>query len=220
MAHKHRKGGSTNERDTSVPERTCLVHRVSLPTNQMLRFVLDPDNIVTPDLKGNLPGRGVWITAERKNIDLAVKKALFSRGFKQDAKTDEKLGERVDMLLEASVLQALSLAQKSGLVTVGLEKVLEVTAKKGLGALFFASDGSAGSIGKVKSKLRYNDRAADIEIHQSLRSEQLDLAFGRTNVIHAALRDGGITELCLKNTRRLERFRSLPKEENEEITMA
>lgn len=180
----------------------------------MLRFVLDPDHVVTPDLKGNLPGRGVWITAKRKDIDLAVKKALFSRGFKQPVKTDEALGSRLDGLLETSVLQSLSLAQKSGLVVVGLDKVLDIVAKAKIKGLFFASDGSAGSIAKVTSKLQYNDRAADIEINQSLRSEQLDLAFGRTNVIHAALRVGGITQLCLKNARRLERFRATDCDEN------
>ena len=219
MARLHRKGESTKDNNASGPERTCLVHRTTGSSNEMLRFVLNPDSIVTPDLKGNLPGRGVWITAKRKDVDLAVKKALFSRGFKQTAKSNDTLGEQVDTLLETAALQALSLAQKSGLVTVGLEKVMDVVTKTDLRAIFFASDGSAGSIGKVKAKLRYNDRLDNIEIHQSLRSEQLDLAFGKTNVIHAAIRDGGITELCLKNIQRLEMFRSLEDDENEDATM-
>ena len=34
------------------------------PVDELIRFVVGPDGVV-PDLKRKLPGRGLWVTAER-----------------------------------------------------------------------------------------------------------------------------------------------------------
>lgn len=219
MPKQHRKG--TRHQDTAVrgPERTCLVHRVVKHPDEMIRFALDYEGHVVPDLKGTLPGRGVWVTAFTEDIDFAVKKALFSRGFKQKVKADEALAERIGMLLEAVAQQSLGLAAKAGLVTCGFEKVLAATAKKDLRAILFASDGSDGGIGKMRAKLRAGDRLKDVNVHQSLRSDQMALALGRANVIHAALRKGGASEMCLKNMDRLDRYRAPGPSEDCDETM-
>ena len=57
----------------------------------MVRFVLGPECDVVPDVAGRLPGRGVWLTAERPMIEKAVEKRLFSRGFKTQANVSEGL---------------------------------------------------------------------------------------------------------------------------------
>ena len=67
-------------------ERTCVVTRRAGSPDDLIRFVLAPDGTVTPDLKRKLPGRGVWVTARRKEIAEAVKKRAFTRGFKAEAK--------------------------------------------------------------------------------------------------------------------------------------
>ena len=35
---------------------------------ELLRFVLDPDGRVTPDLRNRLPGRGVWVSANAATV--------------------------------------------------------------------------------------------------------------------------------------------------------
>ncbi|MCF6199646.1 MAG: DUF448 domain-containing protein, partial [Hyphomicrobiaceae bacterium] len=49
--------------------------------DQLIRFVLSPEQIVTPDLRCKLPGRGLWLSANRESLELAVNKNLFARGF-------------------------------------------------------------------------------------------------------------------------------------------
>ena len=63
--------------------RQCLVTRTTAPAGELIRFVCDPDGKVVPDLKRELPGRGVWVTATRAAVEEAERKRLFSRGFKE-----------------------------------------------------------------------------------------------------------------------------------------
>ncbi len=79
-----RKGAAT--------ERMCAVSREVKPIEDLLRFVVGPDGSVLPDLKRNLPGRGLWVTATRKVLDQAVKRNLFGKGFKRDVNVDPALG--------------------------------------------------------------------------------------------------------------------------------
>ena len=53
---------------SASPERQCAVTRTRLPKEAMIRFVLSPDNVVTPDIAARLPGRGVWVAAERRHV--------------------------------------------------------------------------------------------------------------------------------------------------------
>ncbi|MEO1066256.1 MAG: RNA-binding protein [Pseudomonadota bacterium] len=192
-----------------TPERTCIVQRVTKHPNEMIRFVLDPDNAVTPDIKGTLPGRGVWVTATKADIDIAVEKRLFSREFKTNAQTASDLATRVDQLIEQSTLRSLSLTAKAGLVTTGFAKVMAALDKRSAVALLFAQDGADDGIRKVRQKLKALGQVDRVSVHQSLHSEQMALALGRVNVIHAALRDGGAAKLCLATLRKLELYRGL-----------
>ena len=67
---------------SGVPIRQCAATRERYEQHAMIRFARAPSGEVTPDVRGKLPGRGVWITAERKTIDKAAENGVFSRGFK------------------------------------------------------------------------------------------------------------------------------------------
>ncbi|MBA4781822.1 MAG: RNA-binding protein [Rhizobiales bacterium] len=193
------------------PARTCIVHGAVQSPEAMMRFVLDPDRKVVPDLKGNLPGRGVWVTANREDVNLAARKGLFSRGFGIKVAAEEGLADRVEALLESQSMQALSLASKAGLVITGFEKVQAAIAKKEARAVLFASDGAADGVRKLRARIRKSvepGKTSPVATGQNLNSAQMGLALGRSNVIHAALLRGGASELCLKTLRRLGRFRA------------
>ena len=53
-------------------ERLCLASGQTRDPVDMIRFVLSPDGIVTPDVAGKLPGRGVWVSANRKSLEKTV----------------------------------------------------------------------------------------------------------------------------------------------------
>jgi predicted RNA-binding protein YlxR (DUF448 family) len=71
----------------------------------MLRFVVGPDGDVVPDLKRNLPGRGVWVTADAAHVAQAVKRLLFAKAFKDKVSVSATLTEEIDRLMEQQALQ-------------------------------------------------------------------------------------------------------------------
>ena len=92
------------------------------PVGDLIRFVIGPEGVV-PDLKRKLPGRGLWITADRKTLKDAVSRNVFARGFKRDVHVTAELTEITERLLQSGTLDALSIAGKSGLVLTGFAKV-------------------------------------------------------------------------------------------------
>ena len=173
----------------------------------MIRFVRGPDGALAPDIKSRLPGRGVWVTARADLVAQAARKRLFARSLKTQVDAAPQLADDVDRLLEADCLQMLSLANKAGAVMAGFGKVADSFAQGSVGALIEANDG--GEDGKRKlaqAARRVGSTAPVIGLFSSL---QLDLALGRTNVIHAALAEGGPTTAFIARCCRLAAYRGV-----------
>ena len=185
-------------------DRMCIVTRVVKPEDELIRFALSPDGIVVPDLKRKLPGRGVWVSLDRKMLGDAIKRHLFSKGFGSDAKAGPELADLVGLQLRKDVLSALSLARKAGLALSGFMKVEEALTKGNVRMIFHASDGSVDGRQKLDRKC-----AANVVIFDLFASSDLDLAFGKSNVIHAAVANGGMAEKLLDYARKLAQYDSL-----------
>lgn len=192
-----------------APARTCLATRENVPIARMIRFVVAPDGAVVPDLSRNLPGRGAWVTASRGAIGQAVKQKAFARAFRGKAKDDANLAELVDRLIERSALEALSLANKAGLIVTGNAKVESaILAGKAI-AIFHSSDGSADGKRKLDGLLRRIEaegggKAPSLTL---FTGSQMDLALGRPNVVHAALLASPASGGFLERSLRLKRWR-------------
>ena len=194
------------------PERTCIVTRRKGAPDQFIRFVVGPDRAVVPDLRCKLPGRGAWVTAEKAVVSDAVKRKSFKRAFKSEVEVSPTLADLIDGLMEKDALQALALANKAGLVVAGSTKVQGSIGPKVPAALVHASDGSADGLRKVEAAVRrlMGDEADAIPRIRDFRSDQLDLALGRTNVIHAAVAKGSAGVGFVSRAQRLERYRGAP----------
>ncbi|MFY9658236.1 MAG: RNA-binding protein [Methylocystis sp.] len=192
------------ERQTS--ERTCIVTRAVLPPGALIRFVRAPDGGVAPDIRSRLPGRGVYVTASADLVAQAAKRQIFSRGFKAKAEASPTLAGEVDQLLEADCLQTLALANKAGLVTAGFAKVAAALEAGRVRALVEAVDGGPDGRRKLEQSGRRGGGSVPRRV-ELFTSSQLDLALGRTNVIHAALAGGGLTEAFLARCGRLVLYR-------------
>ncbi len=193
-------------------QRLCIVARQVKPTQELIRFVAGPDGTVVADLKRKLPGRGVWVTADRSSIGEAVRRNLFARALKADMKAPPDLPDRVAQLMQRHALDALAIANKAGQVKIGFAKV-EATIESGeLAGLITASDASLEGRRKLAGTVRrrYGDDGERLPIVCSFTSQQLDLALGRSNVVHAALLAGSASQGFLDRWRRLERFLDSP----------
>lgn len=189
------------------PQRSCIATRERLAPEAMIRFVTDPDGRVVPDLKGVLPGRGAWVRCDAGAVAMAVKRQLFSRAFKQQVRAEADLCDMVDRLLQEHALGMLSLARKAGQAISGFTKV-ELALRSGrLGTLIHASDAADNGERKLAATLRATGRRRDVAVVRAFTSAQLSLAFGATNVIHAGVLSGGMSESFAMKAGRLQRFR-------------
>lgn len=195
------RGGGDKDRSTG-PERTCLATGEAAPKRELVRFVLGPDGQVVPDVLGKLPGRGVYVSADRDALNKAVSKELFSRGFKQPVVVSETLVTDVEQGLLRRVVELVSLARKSGVAVAGYEKVKTWLDKEQAQVLIQAEDGS----GRGKSKLSTPHFGRYIGW---LTADELGMAFGRQTVIHAALASGGLAKRVVEEAHRLKGVREI-----------
>jgi hypothetical protein len=201
--------------DRSATMRMCAVTRQVRPIDELIRFVVAPSGEVIPDLKRKLPGRGLWVSASRQTLAEAVRRHQFSKGFKREVRVSPTLPADTEALLVRSTLDALAMAAKAGHVISGFGKVEDaLTSRQTRGsieALIHASDGAADGIRKLDAVLRQNavvnDKSSQIPVVTALTSEQLDLALGRSNVIHAALLAGPASKTFLSRSQILVRYR-------------
>lgn len=203
---------SPDRTDAAQPEgslRLCAAWRVERDPADLIRFVQGPDGIV-PDLARRLPGRGVWVTADRESVAKAVKQKAFARSLKAPVAVPEDLADQVARLLERRLGEALSLANKSGSVLTGFEKVDRRLAAGDVTAVVHGSDAADGGCEKLDRKFRAVAGSPEKpgRIVTLLTIEQISLAIGRPNVVHAALIKGGASERFMVEAGRLERYRS------------
>ncbi|MGJ8627239.1 MAG: RNA-binding protein [Sulfitobacter sp.] len=189
------RGGVPKDRDDG-PDRKCIATGDVQPKFGLVRFVVGPDDQVFPDILGKLPGRGMYVAADRAAIEMAAKKNLFSRAAKQPVKVPEGLLEEVEKQLARRVVDLISLQRKAGKAVAGYEKVKSWLQMEEAEVLVQASDGS----GRGKSKLSTPHYGHYIGW---LTADELGLAFGRQTVIHGALASGGLTQRVVEEAGRL-----------------
>src|ERR1700755_2181962 len=120
LDHDHADRGP--RRPAGSLARRCIVTREVRPVAELIRFVAGPEGLV-PDLKRRLPGRGVWVTARRTDVEAAVKRHAFQKSLRADVRVPAALADVVDGLLERAAFDALSIAHKASLVVTGFMKV-------------------------------------------------------------------------------------------------
>ncbi|HYZ45583.1 MAG TPA: RNA-binding protein [Xanthobacteraceae bacterium] len=189
-------------------ERLCVATRAVKPVAEMIRFVVSPEGAVVPDIKARLPGRGVWVTASRAAVAEAVARKAFGRGFKRDVRVSPELVDLTESLLERRVLEALAMAHKAGRVAAGFTKVEAALATEPVLGLIHASEARPGGVRKIMAAARQRFGEAGPAVIDTLNSAQLDLALGRSNVVHAALLAGPASAGLLVRWDSLKRFRS------------
>jgi uncharacterized protein len=201
--------------DRSATMRMCAVTREVRPIDELIRFVVAPSGEVVADLKRKLPGRGLWVSASHRAVAEAIRRHQFSKGFKRDVRVAPTLAADTEALLVRSAVEALAMAAKAGQVISGFSKVADALERRQtqspIKALIHAADGAADGIRKLDAIVRQNaginDESNQFPVVTALTSEQLDLALGRSNVIHAALLAGPASKTFLSRSQILVRYR-------------
>jgi uncharacterized protein len=176
-------------------ERSCIVSREAMPADRLLRFVLGPDGTLVPDLKRRLPGRGAHVALSRTVLETALKRRAFDKPLQGKPVHGPHLVDQVANLLRQRALEAVSLANKAGLMLAGFGKVETGLEKREILALLAANEGAADSRRKLmQAHARSGAGPADLYVFAPFDAAELEVALGRTHVIHAALLKGPAAE--------------------------
>lgn len=199
--------GSQSHGPVADRERRDIVSGEPGSEATLIRFVASPDGLVTPDLTRSLPGRGVWVKADRASIETAVKKNLFARSAKAPWKAPEGLADLIERLLAKRCLDQLGLARREGVLISGFEKASAAIRSGRAGWLIEASDGASDGRRKMLSLAARSPRTP--QICGAFFAEELGLATGLENVIHTVLLAGRRAERWTEEVQKLAGFRPL-----------
>ena len=192
-------------------ERRDIVSGEVMDEARLIRFVAGPDGSVVPDLARKLPGRGLWVAADRVSVATAAKKGLFARAAKAQIKAPADLADQVEGLLRSRLLSALGLAKRAGDLTSGFEKVSSTISSGRAAWLIEASDGAADGRGKLLRLARHQSPPPGV--FGLFAAAELGLALGGENVIHTAFLAGRAAGRWSQDVRRLAGFSPLLPED-------
>lgn len=190
------RGGRRDDDGAEGAERRCIVTGETAPKAGLIRFVLDPEGRVVPDLAEKLPGRGMWLTADSEVIAQAMRKNPFARSAKAPAIVPPDLAQMVEAGLAQRLVALIALARKAGEAVAGFEKVKDWLAQGRAKVLLQANDGSDRGKGKLWTPTGGRYFAV-------LSAEEMGVAFGRDRVIHGALAAGGLGNRVVEEAAKL-----------------
>ncbi|GAN63560.1 RNA-binding protein [Acetobacter indonesiensis] len=184
------------DEDEKGPLRRCAVTRQQGKPDVMLRFVVSPSQVVVPDLDAKLPGRGIWLSAQRDVIEQARKRGVFARAARCQVTVPDDLVFQIEAGLRRRMIELLGLARRAGQSVSGFMKVREWVAQRNAAVIVHASDGSGDELGRLLSGAR------SLPVIEALSAEDLAKVFGRERVVNVALSAGGLaSRLCCENER-------------------
>jgi predicted RNA-binding protein YlxR (DUF448 family) len=165
------------------PQRTCIATGETGAPERMIRFVVGPEGDVVPDLARRLPGRGLWVKAERSAVERAVAKNLFARAARASVKPAADLPERVERLLLERALADLSRARRAGRAVAGFVKVEQMVGQRRAGLLVVADEADGDGLGKLKAASREHG----LPIARLGDAAALGGIFGREQAVYVAV---------------------------------
>ena len=188
-------------------QRRDLVSGEVVDEARLIRFVASPEGVVTPDVARKLPGRGLWVAANRAAVEMAARKGGFSRAAKTKLSAPADLADQVEGLLRRRVLDGLGLARRAGDLMSGFDKTAAAIESGKTAWMIEAADGAADGRRKLMQSARRSGRPP--RVLGIYGSDELGLALGLGNVIHLAFLAGRGAERWTIDVERLSGFRPL-----------
>ena len=162
-----------------------------------------------PTWRGVCPAAACGSTRRGEAVAEAARRNVFARSLKRQIKVGDGLAGLVEQLMVRRLAEALSLANKAGLVVAGFTKVDTLIAAGEAVVLLHAAEAAADGMAKLDSKFKalLGQEPARLATVRELGSAEMSLALGRPNVVHAAAAEGGATHRLIEEARRIRRYR-------------
>ena len=172
--------------------RTCIVTRTQDPPEGLVRFVLDPEDRVVPDIANRLPGRGAHVTARQSLVERAARRHVFNRAFRREVSAPDDLADETARLMRALLLRQLPMLRKAGDLVVGARNVDAIVRAGEALVILHAAEAAPDGVRKIDQARHaaYRDLGVDTAVETGFTTDELGVAFGGDGVIHAAVRNG------------------------------
>lgn len=177
--------------------RRCVARRIRAPREGMLRFVVAPDGRLVFDGEERLPGRGIWLSADRDAIRQAVAKQLFAKAARTRVEVPPRLADEVEAALLRRCLDHFGLARRAGALVTGYDQVDEWLRQGKAGVLVAARDAAANQRNRLVAL------AGGRPLIELFSREEIGRAVGREAVTYAAMAPGRLAEGLLREAVRL-----------------
>lgn len=178
-------------------QRFCLVTRERDKPENLIRFVLSPDGYIVPDLTERLPGKGMWLKADKNVLHKAIESRLFSRVMQCQVQIPENLLSMIKDGLRSKIKDTFGFARRAGQITYGFVKVREKISQGVAGLIIQATDGSEDEKKRLLSGVKY------LPVVAVFTTEELGMIFGREHVVHAAIDKGPFVNRMVNDHKRL-----------------
>ncbi|TVQ32601.1 MAG: DUF448 domain-containing protein [Geminicoccaceae bacterium] len=179
--------------------RRCVAGRSSHDPRTMLRFVVDPGDHLVFDADERLPGRGLWLSADREVVKKALARQLFAKAARRRVLVDDDLPATLETQLHGRCLQWLGLAKRAGQIEVGFEQVERAAREGHLAALVIALDAGNDGAGKLE---RFG-----LPTLRAFSSQDMGRALGRSSLVYVGLRPGRLADRLQTEASKLLRLR-------------
>jgi predicted RNA-binding protein YlxR (DUF448 family) len=175
------------------PERRCIISGEREGRDALVRLALSPDGEVLPDIGARAPGRGAWVTPDRALVAEAEAKGrlkgALQRAFKGDVKrVPEGMADRIEAGLKRAALDRLGLELRAGNLLLGSDRIAGAVDSGEARLVLHAADAAPDGVRKLAQRLHSAGGKAKAIALPAGRDE-LSLALGQANVVHAAVRD-------------------------------
>lgn len=183
----------------------CVVTGEELATEDMIRFVVTPQNDIMADLSEKLPGEGFYIKADIGTLKKALWRNTFTSVAKDNVTVPDNLIASIEKGLSKLSLETLSLARRAGQLIMGFAKVEEQLRGVPMGIYVVANDASD------HGRLKLAKLARDIPTLDLWTSEELSVALGEANTNHILVDTGGLSEKLSRLAKKLTAIRTEAK---------
>ena len=106
-----------------VLNKKIYLESYSTNKDDFIKISLSPDNKLIPDLCDKLPGKSVWLPADKALIIEILKKEDLKTYFGVSKILARELVSLIEILLRKKILSSVSMTKKSGVLAIGLDAI-------------------------------------------------------------------------------------------------
>ena len=106
-----------------VLNKKSFSENADIDENNFIKFSLSPDNRLVPDLHNNLPGKSIWVPANKELIKYIQGSEDVKAHFGVTHLFANDLVFLIQKILRTKILNSISLAKKAGYLAIGLDTI-------------------------------------------------------------------------------------------------